>query len=118
MLSKAMGGNPHRNHTSGMRVLHLELVCFLEPNTSMLVYSAYREDRSVWYTGILVERNAFAFTSSDSQNGSQAKVQLVSIAHTASKSCTKTAPELECGDCGGMGWGVTWCWRQGSGLCI
>lgn len=72
---------------------------------SMLVCSAYREDRSVRYSGILVEWNAFVLTRSDSQNGPQAKDKLVSIADTASKSCTKTAPEPEYGDCGGMGWG-------------
>jgi hypothetical protein len=40
-------------------------------------------------------------TRSDSQNGSQAKDHLVCIVHTASNSCTKTAPERECGWSGG-----------------
>lgn len=40
-------------------------------------------------------------TRSDFHNGSQAKDQLVSIVHTASNSCTKTAPERECGWSGG-----------------
>lgn len=48
-------------------------------------------------------------TRSDSQNGSQAKDQLVSIVHTALNSCTKTALEHVWAE---WGWGK---WVRGVG---